>query len=185
MKTPAQIPTLVLGPAKDGPPVGSGGSRYKGWSGMLLGWLVIFGMVGSVSGCKDSTQKSGSVIATSGSETGSASLLPKMDSHLVLALKKSRGEPPFDHPTQLDPDVVIEKDGRVLVDIQASVSDELIEFIKNEGGEVINSFESARAIRAMVPLGRAEALAGRKDVQFIAPAAQATTNAIGGSGIRP
>ena len=100
----------------------------------------------------------------------------KLDSHIVMALKKSRKEPPFDKPTPLDPDLVIEADGRVLVDITAAVSKELLARIESDGGKVINSFEAARAIRALVPLGRMEALASRPDVQFIAPAAQVTTN---------
>ena len=103
----------------------------------------------------------------------------KLDSHIVLALKKSRGQPPFDRPTQLDPDLVIEADGRVLVDLTASVSKELLACIESDGGKIINSFETARAIRALVHLSRMETLASRADIQFIAPAAQATTNAGG------
>ena len=100
----------------------------------------------------------------------------KLDSHIVLALKKSRREPPSDKPTSLDPDLAIEADGRVLVDLNAKVSAELLAQIENTGGKVINSFEAARAIRALVPLAQMEALASRADVQFISPAAQATTN---------
>jgi hypothetical protein len=100
----------------------------------------------------------------------------KLDSHIVLALKKSRGEPPYDKPTSLDPNLVIEADGRVLVDLNATVSNELLARIESDGGKVINSFEAARAIRALVPLQLMEALASRPDIKFIAPAAQATTN---------
>jgi len=100
----------------------------------------------------------------------------KLDSHIVLALKKSRGEPPFDKPTPLDPDLAIGADGRVLVDIKATVSPELLALIASGGGKIINSFASMRAIRALVPLARLESLAARADVQFIAPAAVATTN---------
>jgi hypothetical protein len=117
-----------------------------------------------------------------------ASILDKLDSHIVLALKKSRGEPPFDKPTQLDPDLAIEPDGRVLVDLNATVSKELLARIETDGGKIINSFEATRAIRALVPLSRMEALASRADIQFIAPAAQATTNggdATQGSSIKP
>lgn len=112
----------------------------------------------------------------------------KLDSHIVMALKKSRGEPPFDKPTALDPDLVIEADGRVLVDLNATVSRKLLEHIGKNGGRIINSFEASRAIRALVPLARMEALASRADIQFISPAAQATTNTGGaaqGSNIKP
>jgi hypothetical protein len=114
----------------------------------------------------------------------------KLDSHIVLALKKSRSEPPFDKPTQLDPDLAIEADGRVLVDLNATVSKELLARIESDGGKVVNSFEASHAIRALVPLIRIEALALRAEVKFIAPAAQATTNSGGaaqlqGSSIKP
>ena len=114
----------------------------------------------------------------------------KLDSHIVLALKKSRGEAPFDTPTQLDPDLAIEADGRVLVDLNATVTRELLAHIESEGGKVISSFEAARAIRALVPLTRMEALVLRADIKFIAPAAQPTTNHRGaaqaqGSNIKP
>lgn len=102
----------------------------------------------------------------------------KLDSHIVLALKKSRGEPPFDKPTTLDPDLVIQADGRVLVDIDAKVTKELLEFISRIGGQVINSFEASRSIRAIVPLARIEAVAGHADIKFISPAVQASTNRI-------
>lgn len=108
----------------------------------------------------------------------------KLDSHLVLALKKSRGEPPFDKPTMLDPDLAIAADGRVMVDLNATVSGPLLARIEGGGGTVINSFAEARAIRALVPLSRIEGLAADPDVVFISPAAQAVTN-IGGFGRGP
>lgn len=104
----------------------------------------------------------------------------KLDSHIVMALKKSRNEPPFDKPAAFDPDLKIEEDGRVLVDIQAAVSSALLEEITKGGGKVISHFEKFRAIRALVPLTQMETLALRADIQFIAPAAEATTNPDGG-----
>lgn len=108
-----------------------------------------------------------------------AAVAAKLDSHILLALRKSRGEPPFDKPTTLDPDLAIEPDGRVLVDLTARVTGELLAHLESAGGKVINSFESAHAIRALVPLQRMEALAARGDIRFIAPAARATTNSSG------
>ena len=143
------------------------------------------------SGCdaKDATQadtaENSEIVKEKESRTAAQK---KLDSHIVLALKKSRGEPPFDKPTQLEPDLLIEADGRVLVDLNATVSKELLARIESDGGRVINSFEAARAIRALVPLARMEPLASRADVKFIAPAAQATTNGGGAaksSSIKP
>jgi hypothetical protein len=103
----------------------------------------------------------------------------KLDSQIVLALRRERGEAPFDRPTALQPSLTFEADGRLLVDIDATVSAELLQQIQRIGGKVINSFESAHAIRALVPLGEIEALAGRADVRFIAPAARAIDNRAG------
>ena len=100
----------------------------------------------------------------------------KLDSQIVLALKKQRGEPPFDKPTTLQPDLTIQPDGRVLVDLQATVSPALLEQIRTGGGEVINSFEAARSVRARIALSQMEAIAARPDVVFVSPAAGATTN---------
>lgn len=105
----------------------------------------------------------------------------KLDSHIVLAIKKSRGEPPFDKPTQLDPDLAIEPDGRVLVDLNAKVTAELLALIERRGGKVLQHFESMRFIRARVPLSSLEGIAAHSDVSFISPAAQATTNNSGGA----
>src|SRR5438132_12307478 len=41
----------------------------------------------------------------------------KLDGQIVLALKKSRGQPPFDKPTSLEPDSQIKDRDRVLVNI--------------------------------------------------------------------
>ena len=100
----------------------------------------------------------------------------KLDSDLVLALKQHRHEPPFDQAGAVEPSLTIEPDGRVLVDLDATVSAELLAYIKQGGGRVINSFPSARSVRALVPLTQLEDLAARTDVKFISPAALATTN---------
>ena len=100
----------------------------------------------------------------------------KLDSQIVLALKKSRGEPPFDKVTKLQPDLAIRPDGRVLVDLDAAVSKELETYLEASGGQIVNSFERYHAIRAVLPLARLEAIAARADVRFIRPADQATTN---------
>lgn len=101
----------------------------------------------------------------------------KLDSHLVIALKKSRGEPPFDKPTSFDPDLAVDAEGKVLVDITATVTPALLGQISSSGGQVLSSFEAMKAVRARLPLTQVESLATLPEVTFIAPAAQASTNA--------
>lgn len=103
-------------------------------------------------------------------------LLGKLDSNLVLALKKSRREAPFDQPTLLEPTVVIPASGLVLVDVTGQVTPGLLSQIQSAGGRVISSFPAMKALRAELPAASLEALAAHPDIQFISPAAEATTN---------
>lgn len=99
-----------------------------------------------------------------------ASTLKKLDTQLVLALKQSRGEPPFDQPTTLEPDIPVKHNGRVLVDMEATVSPGLLKYIALVGGWVNNATATTTTLRAMVPFSQLEALAGRADVKSISPA---------------
>ncbi len=124
----------------------------------------------------------------------------KMDSQLIYALYKSvlkRVAP------DLELDLGILEDGRVLVDVTAVFSDDapagsssgggspsssrrpqpkpgerlgLLARIEGLGGTVISSFPQYRALRALLPLASLETLAEEPDVIFIARAAEATTN---------
>ena len=100
----------------------------------------------------------------------------KMDSQFVYALKKRAVRVATRAAPQLHPDVEILADGRVLVDITATVSNQLLAQIRKLGGEVINSLAQFKAIRALVPLTSLEHLAERRDVRFIERAAMGTTN---------
>jgi hypothetical protein len=110
-----------------------------------------------------------------------AAILKKLDPQIVLALKKSWGQPPFDKPTKLEPDIPVKDDtGRVLVDVEASISTQLLNEVSALGGKVIKGFETATTFRAMVPLLQLETLAGREDIKFISVARPTIT-----SGIKP
>ena len=102
----------------------------------------------------------------------------KLDGQIVLALKKSRGQPPFDKPTSLEPDIPIKDGDRVLVDIDASVSKGLLDRVALSGGVVVNGSPTATTFRAMVPLSQLEALASRGEVKLIAPAKLSVTSQI-------
>jgi hypothetical protein len=110
------------------------------------------------------------LLRTNDKESLPAATLKKLDAQIVLALKKNRGEPPFDKPTSLQPDIPFEHAGRVLVDMEASVSRQLLDQIALVGGQVVNGSQTATTLRAMVPLSQLETLAGRADVKFISPA---------------
>jgi len=115
---------------------------------------------------------------TSGDTSISAATLRKLDDQIVLALKQSRGQPPFDKPTSLEPGIPIKDAGRVLVDMEASVSKELLDQIAIVGGQVIKGSTTATTLRAMVPLLQLETLAGRADVKSISPARLSITSEV-------
>ena len=62
------------------------------------------------------------------------------------------------------------------MDIDATVTDDLIAAIKAAGGEILENFPDYHAIRAILPLDQVEPLAGRSEIKFIRPAVGATTN---------
>jgi hypothetical protein len=121
------------------------------------------------------------LLCTGGEESLTAVTLTKLDAQIVLALKKSRGEPPFDKPTSLEPDIPIKDGSSVLVDLDASISKELLDEITLLGGTVVKSPAPANVIRAMVPLSQLETLAGRADVKSISPARPSLRSGINAS----
>ncbi|MCX6873973.1 MAG: S8 family serine peptidase [Verrucomicrobia bacterium] len=100
----------------------------------------------------------------------------KMDSQLIDGEKMRRGGPLAEGVGTLRVDLDKDDDERVLTDIDAKVSDELLQSIAALGGKVVNHFEQFNAIRARLPLAQIEALAAREDVTFIRPAVEAVTN---------
>jgi hypothetical protein len=115
---------------------------------------------------------------TTGDELVPPPAKAKLDGQLLLALRKSRGEPPFDKPTSLEPAIPIKDGDRVLVDIQGSVSKALLDRVTLSGGTLPDNSGSTAMLRAMVPLSQLETLASRPDVQSISPAKVSVTSQI-------
>jgi hypothetical protein len=115
---------------------------------------------------------------TTGDELLSQAAKDKLDGQIILALKKSRGEPPFDKATSLEPNIPIKDGDRVLVDIQGSVSKALVDQVTLSGGAVPSGSTTTTTLRAMVPLWQLEALAARADVRSIVPAKPSVTSRI-------
>lgn len=101
----------------------------------------------------------------------------KIDTQLLYALKQKRGE------TRGVPSAPVEVDldehGRTLVDITAVVTPHLVSKIAKLGAEVVSSSERYHTIRARLALEKLEAVAGLKEVRYVAPAAKAMTHAPG------
>ena len=100
----------------------------------------------------------------------------KINSQLIYAAKQHRQGFINEDAPNLKFSLELEKDGQVKVDIDAVVSDVLLDAIRSAGGTVISSFPTDNAIRAILPQEQIEVLAAREDIWFIKPAVQSMTN---------
>src|SRR5215813_3419915 len=99
----------------------------------------------------------------------------KIDSQLLYRLKQKRGVRIAPGVERLGVGVKEAADGSVLLDIRAKVTPEVLEAIRQAGGEVISAHEQFDAIRARLALDALEKLAGLDEVKFIRPAEEPMT----------
>ncbi|MFQ5429645.1 MAG: thrombospondin type 3 repeat-containing protein, partial [Phycisphaerae bacterium] len=102
----------------------------------------------------------------------------KITSKLLLASKRSLGQPTVAGLPVLRQTIFPDAAGAVLVDIRADVTDALLARIGALGGQVVSSYPKFNAIRARVPLTQVQALAAEAAVRSIRPADQAVTNLV-------
>jgi hypothetical protein len=116
-------------------------------------------------------------IQTISDEKGSRSAAKKkIDSQLLYALKQKNGETRGVPTERIE--IELDRKGRALIDITASVTPEVKAQIRKLGGQVISEDARYHTIRARLALEKLEALANRRDVSFISPAAQALNNSV-------
>jgi hypothetical protein len=106
----------------------------------------------------------------------------KIDTQLLYANKMTHGEAIAKGVATQRVDLDKDAQGRILVDIKANVTDELLQFIETGGGKIINSFPKYKAIRAGVPLASIENVAARTEVAFVRPAVRAMNNNVDSEG---
>jgi hypothetical protein len=102
----------------------------------------------------------------------------KIDSDLLYEIKLGRDDPVFAEVPDLRTRVEVDRDDRVLVDIDADVHDALLDLIRAIGGSVVNSHPNYGAVRALLPLDAVEELATSPSVSNIRPADQMVTRKI-------
>ena len=95
----------------------------------------------------------------------------KISSQLIYA---ANGMPGAALKTPLVPTSPPDAAGRVLVDLRATVSPDLLAKIDKLGGQVVST--SAASLRARLPLGALDPLAAEAAVQSVGPAMEATTH---------
>src|ERR1051326_7991459 len=87
----------------------------------------------------------------------------KLDSQFIYALNEKKSGLALSSAPQLKADVQILGNNEVLVDITATVSDDLVGQIKVLGGLVLGRYDQFDSIRALMPLDGLESLASRSD----------------------
>ena len=100
----------------------------------------------------------------------------KMDSQLIYGLKQSLHQPMAQGVSSLRLNLKKEADGRVWVDLKGTITPQLLDFIRANGGTVLSSVPEFNAARVIVPISLTEILAGRPDVQFVQAAVRAMTS---------
>ena len=96
----------------------------------------------------------------------------KLDSRLLAAVDRLRaGASRFSVRDALE----VDAEGRVLVDIVAEVTTDLLDAIEARGGAVVSQFPQYDAIRAWAPVEAMLPLAERDEVRGIRPADRAVT----------
>ena len=114
-------------------------------------------------------------LSASAREPVPTAVLNKLDHQLVLVVKKSRAEAPFDTAAAAEPDVYKFR-GRVLVEIAGVFSRELSDHIASLGGNVVSGWGTTTEFRAWVPFGQLEILAARTDIKSITAARPTITH---------
>ncbi len=94
----------------------------------------------------------------------------KMASQLWYAVKMSRGQAITSEVATLQVDVNKDAGGRVPVNIQAQITDALIQAIINAGGEIIFKSATFSRVNALIPLRSLEQIASLQEVKSINPA---------------
>lgn len=91
----------------------------------------------------------------------------KLSSGLLYLSYQMRGDQLFSSLPKFQVGRVDETSQGILVDVRAQISPQLLDSIRQAGGEIINSHAAFKAVRARIPLDAILELAARDDVQFV------------------
>ncbi len=109
----------------------------------------------------------------------------KIDSRLLYTIKMERGESLAANVPTLETGLEVDAEGYIDVDISANVSDSLMKQLKGLNAEIIAVFPQYHSITARLPISAIETLAETKDILFIQPKQELTTNKIESPGKKP
>src|SRR3954471_22893722 len=131
----------------------------------LLLATVLARQAGAVEGISDSALQQ--IVALQAEKATRSAALQKVESQLIYALKRSLNQQYASGITNLSFVPIPDGNGRMRVDITATVTPDLLTFMTQAGCQFVNNFPQFQAIQALVPLTQLEAVAGRSEVFFI------------------
>lgn len=99
----------------------------------------------------------------------------KINSHLLFKMKHHLNRAMVSGVPKMRSSIEVDQQGFILADIDADVSDSLLNYIEALGGKIINHHARYNAIRAKLPLSQIENLAALDSVHRIRPADRAMT----------
>jgi hypothetical protein len=109
----------------------------------------------------------------------------KLDSRLIFELKMSRGQPVAAGVDRLANNLPSVADHRLRLDVQADVSDSLLDELRGLGAEILSSDASNHEIHVLADLDRVELLASLPAVTFIQPQKEFVTSGFDGRPTSP
>jgi hypothetical protein len=102
----------------------------------------------------------------------------KIDSQLIFEMKMRRGEMIAQGVQTLKTDLSYNDKGKLILDLKAKVSDALLNQLKANGAEIVNSFPKHDSLRIQVEIGQVEAIAALPDVMFVQQKQDAMTTRV-------
>ena len=100
----------------------------------------------------------------------------KIDSNILYTIRMMQGLEAAPGVTSLYTGVDLDQDNRIVVDITADVSDQLLQLLQTAGALVLDSHPEYRSIRAIIPAAQIEIIAALPDVSFVGRKAEFVTS---------
>src|SRR5262245_13080357 len=147
----------------------------------LAGWLFSNGVPGAGATAKQdyiSPQALAQIEALIREKDSRTGAQQKMDSQLIYELKMRRGAMIAEGVRTLETNVPYNKQGKVILDLKARVSDALLNQLKAYGADVVSSVPEYNSLRIQVGMDQIEAIAALPAVIYLQPKQGAMTSRV-------
>ncbi len=97
----------------------------------------------------------------------------KISSHILYTSRMLQGKPAAPGVATLDTGAALDVKNRLVVDISADVSEELLSRLNSSGVKVLASYPKYHSIRAVIPADKVETVAAWSEIRRIGPKREA------------